>query len=63
MSMTFIMLINIEIPIIVGISTCISMINTTSESLTAKIYLFFSFIVFIAVEISCSVELSMNKVL
>ena len=36
LSMKFIMLINVEMPTIVGISTYISRINTTSESLKAR---------------------------
>ena len=36
LSMKFIMLINVKMPTIVGISTFINMINTTSERLKAK---------------------------
>ena len=35
LSMKFIMLINVKMPTIVGILTCISMISTTSERLKA----------------------------
>ena len=41
----FIMLINVKMPTIVGILTCISMINKTSESLKArKVFIFQHFI-------------------
>ena len=38
LSMKFIMLINVKMPTIVGILTFISRINTTSESLKAKLF-------------------------
>ena len=64
MSMKFIMFINVKMPSIVGILTFISMINTTSEILKARKFCIFSaFLLLCAVEISCSVELSMKKVL
>ena len=53
-----IMLINVKMPTLVGILTFISMTNTTSESLKAIKSLFSSILE--AVEISGSVELSMN---
>ena len=57
----FILLINVKMPTTVGILTFVSMINTTSEKLKAKkINRYFSFL---AVEILCSVELSMKRVL
>ena len=46
LSTKFILLINVEMPTIVGILTFISMINTTSERLRARnlfIYRYFSF--------------------
>ena len=42
LKMKFIMLINIKMPTIVGILIFISMINTISESLKARIVFFFS---------------------
>ena len=42
----FIMLINVKMLTIVGILTCISMINKTSEGLKQEKYLFFSILVF-----------------
>ena len=60
LSIKFIMLINVKIPTIDDILTFISMINTTSKRLKAKnVFLFMLW----AVEISCSVELSMKKVI
>ena len=59
--MVFFMLINVKMPTIVVNVTCISMINT-SESLKAGNIAIFSVLVLRAVEISCSVELSMKKV-
>ena len=38
MSMKFILFINVKMPTIVGILTFISMINTTSERLEARLY-------------------------
>ena len=46
LSTKFILLMNVQMPTIVGILTCISMINTTSERLEARnffIFLHFSF--------------------
>ena len=57
LSTKFILLINVKMPTSVGILTCTSMINTTSERLKARnifICLYFSFY---------TVELSMKKVL
>ena len=59
LSIILIMLINVKMPTIVGILTFISIINTTSKKLKAKHFIICGF----AVEISCSVELSMKKVL
>ena len=47
-NINFIMLINVEMPTIVGILTFISMINTTSASLKSRKSLFFSIIVFMS---------------
>ena len=59
LSTKFIMLINVKMPTLVGILTFLSMINTTSKK-----HLYFSKFKFSrAVEISCSVELSIEKVL
>ena len=44
--MKFILLKNVKMPTIVGILTFISMINTTSERLKARHFLFVSFLVF-----------------
>ena len=47
LSTKFILLTNVKMPAIVGILTFISMINTTSERLTARnvfIYLYFSLV-------------------
>ena len=55
----FIMLINVKMPTIVGILTFISTINTTSKSLKARKLQESLFLR--AVEIPCSVELSMKK--
>ena len=41
LSMTFIMLIKVKMPTIVGILTFISMVNTTSESLKVRNNLYF----------------------
>ena len=61
--MKLIMLINARMPTIVGILTFVSMINTTSENLKVR-SLYCSALKFsLAVEISCSIELSMKKVL
>ena len=60
----FIQLTYVKMPTIVDILTFISMINTTSERLKTRNFFicqYFSF--FRAVEISCSVELSMKEVL
>ena len=57
--MKFILLINVKMPTIVGILTFISMINT-SESLQAKSIYFQHSSFYEHVEISCSVELSME---
>ena len=54
----FILLINVKMPTIVGILTFISMINTTAETSS-----FVGILVLRAVEISFSVELSMERVL
>ena len=61
--MKLILLINVKMPTIVGILTIISMINTTPERLKARTFLFVGILVFLAVEISCSAELSLKKVL
>ena len=58
MSMKFNLLMNVRIPIIVGILIFISRINTTTKGLKQEKSLFISI-----AEISCSVELSMKKVL
>ena len=47
LSTKFILLINVKMPTIVGILTFISMINTTSERLTARNF-FVSILVFIS---------------
>ena len=62
--MKYIMLINVKMLTIVGILTFISMITATPEGVKAKKGLIlqrFSFL--LPVEISCSVELGMRKVL
>ena len=59
--MNFILLINVKMPIIIDILTFISMINRTSERLKGRhcfICWYFSF--YEQLEISCSVEMSMN---
>ena len=62
MSMKFIMLIDIKMPVIGGILTFISKLNATSESLKArKVFIFLFLKVLWAEDISCSVELSMKK--
>ena len=49
-------------PTVVGILTFIRMINTTSERLKARnIFYLTVFLLLSAVEVSCSVELSMKK--
>ena len=48
---------------IVGILTFISMINTTSENLKQTTSSFVGVLVLWAVELSCTVELGMKKVL
>ena len=58
--MNFVMLIHVKRPTIVGILTFISMINTTSSKLKLKARNVF--ICRYYNEISCSVELSMKKV-
>ena len=59
----FIMLINVKMPTIVGILTFMSMINTTSVwKFQSKKSLVFRIFVLWAVEISCSVEMSMKTV-
>ena len=63
MCMKFIILINVKIPTIVGILTFISMVNATSESLKVRKSLFSADSFYSAVEISCSVEFSIKKVL
>ena len=56
------MLINVKMPTIVGILTFISMIHTTCESLKGiNNFCFFKLLFLCAVEMSCSVELSMKK--
>ena len=60
LSMKFILLINVKMPTIVGILTCISSINTSYESLKERNIYCFQFLW--AVEILCSVGLSMKKV-
>ena len=60
--MNLIMLINVKKPTIVGILTFISMINTASEN-ECKKSLFFSKLVFIVIEMSCSVEWGVNFLL
>ena len=64
LSMKFILLINVKMPTTVGILTFISMINTTSETLGARIFFscrYFSF--YEQLKFLCSVELSTKKVL
>ena len=63
LSMKFILLIYVEMPTFVGILTYISMINTTSERLKARNFFICWSFSSLSVEISCSVELSMKKVL
>ena len=63
LSMKCSLLINVKMPTIVGILTYISMINTTSERLKARHFFICQYFSFLAAEISCSVELSMKKVL
>ena len=58
-----IQLINVKMSKIVGILTFNSIINTTSERLKSKKLLRLLVFLFLRVEISCSVELSMKKVL
>ena len=58
----FIMLINIKRPTIVGILTIFNIINIISESWKEKNPLFSAFLLLRAVEMLCSVELSMKKV-
>ena len=52
LSMKFIMLMNVKMPIIVGILTFISMINTTSERLKARIFFICRFLVFMSISSS-----------
>ena len=61
LSMKIILLMNVNMPTIVDILTFMSMVNTTSERLKARNFFICYFL--LAVEISCSVELSMKKVL
>ena len=68
--MKLIMLINVKIPTLniykhesVGILTFKSMTNTSLDSLKARSLHFSAFLFLWAVEILCSVELSMKKVL
>ena len=61
--MKFIMLINVKMPTVVGILTFISMINTTSESVKARKVFIFQHFSFYEQLVSCSVELSLKKVL
>ena len=60
LSMKFIQQINVKMPNIVVIFTFMSRMNTTSDSFKAEKV---STLVLWSVEISCSVELSMEKVL
>ena len=59
--MKFIMLIYVKVPTSVGILTSMSMINTSSNRLKARPVFIFSILVLWAVEISCSVHLSMKS--
>ena len=52
-----------KMPTIVGILTFISMINASSERLEAGNFFICWYLSFWAVDISCSAELSMKKVL
>ena len=59
-----ILLIVVKMPTIVGIKTLISKINTISERLKAKtVFICPHFSYYEQLKISCSVELSMKKVL
>ena len=61
LSMKIVMLINVKMPTVVGILTCISRINTTTESLKArKVFSFQHYSFLCAFEMSCSVELRMK---
>ena len=60
--MTFVGILIFIRMISVGILTCIIMIYTTSDSLKARKVSSFPHFSFLAVEISCSVELSMKTV-
>ena len=61
--MEFILLINVKMPTSVDILTFISRINTISEGFKArKVVIFHHFTFYEHLEISCSVELSRNKV-
>ena len=64
LSITFILLINVKMPTIVGILTFMSMKNAASESLKARKVFNLQHLKFLCeVEIPCSVELSMKNVL
>ena len=60
LTMTFILLVNIKMPTILGILTFISRINTPSECIKqGETFIFQHFLKFLwAVEISCSAELN-----
>ena len=62
LSTKFILFINVKMPTLVGILTFISMINATSEILEARHFFICRYFTFLcAVEILCSVELSIKK--
>ena len=61
MRMKFILLINVKMITIVGFLTFISRINTASDSSKARKIIIFSLLVFLRVEYSCSVEMSMKN--
>ena len=63
LSTIFFLLINVKMPTILGILTFISMINTTSQILLARnfFWIIYKYLILWAVEILCSVELSMKK--
>ena len=63
LSMKYILLIYVKMPTIVGILTFISRINASDESLKPRNTYLFQGFGFLAVEILCSAELSMKKVL
>ena len=59
----FIMLINVKMPIIVGILTFIGMINTPHESIKQEQSLLLSFVVIEQLKFHAQLSLSLKKVL